>query len=53
MKSTLIVRDVDSAIVEALAEAAARHGRSPEEEHREILEREHSASLVDSHSSRL
>ena len=33
----LLVRDVDDAIVQALRERAARHGRSAEAEHREIL----------------
>ena len=33
----LLVRDVDDAIVKALRERAARHGRSAESEHREIL----------------
>ena len=33
----LLVRDVDDAIVKALRELAARHGRSAEAEHREIL----------------
>jgi plasmid stability protein len=33
----LLVRDVDEAIVKALRERAARHGRSAEAEHREIL----------------
>ena len=33
----LLVRDVDDAIVKALRERAARHGRSAEAEHREIL----------------
>jgi plasmid stability protein len=35
----LLVRDVDDAIVQALRERAARHGRSAEAEHREILAR--------------
>lgn len=33
----LLVRDVDEALVKALRERAARHGRSAEAEHREIL----------------
>lgn len=33
----LLVRNVDDAIVKALRERAARHGRSAEAEHREIL----------------
>jgi plasmid stability protein len=33
----LLVRDVDDALVKALRERAARHGRSAEAEHREIL----------------
>ena len=33
----LLVRDVDETIVQALRERAARHGRSAEAEHREIL----------------
>lgn len=37
MASNLIVRDVETAVVQALKEAAARHGRSAEAEHREIL----------------
>lgn len=35
----LLVRDVDEALVQALRERAARHGRSAEAEHREILAR--------------
>lgn len=35
----LLVRDVDEALVKALRERAARHGRSAEAEHREILAR--------------
>jgi antitoxin FitA len=35
--ATLIVRDIDAALVQALRERAARHGRSAEAEHREIL----------------
>ena len=35
----LLVRDVDEAIVKALRTRAARHGRSAEAEHREILAR--------------
>ena len=33
----LLVRAVDEAIVKALRERAARHGRSAEAEHRDIL----------------
>ena len=33
----LIVRNVDDAVVRALRRRAARHGRSAEAEHREIL----------------
>jgi plasmid stability protein len=33
----LIVRNIDKAIVKALRSRAARHGRSAEAEHREIL----------------
>jgi plasmid stability protein len=33
----LIVRDLDASIVRALKFRAARHGRSAEQEHREIL----------------
>jgi len=35
--SQLIVRNLDEQIVQALKEQAARHGRSAEAEHREIL----------------
>ena len=35
--SQLIVRNVEVEIVQALKERAARHGRSAEAEHREIL----------------
>lgn len=41
--SQLIVRNVEEAIVRALKQRAARHGRSAEAEHREILR----ASLQD------
>jgi len=34
----LMIADVDSSLVELLEERAARHGRSPEAEHRAILE---------------
>lgn len=37
MASNLIVRNVAPAIIQALKEAAAAHGRSAEAEHREIL----------------
>lgn len=35
--ANLLVRGVDDALVQALRERAARHGRSAEAEHREIL----------------
>lgn len=35
--SSLLVRGVDDAIVKALKERAARHGRSAEAEHRALL----------------
>ncbi|RKP49594.1 FitA-like ribbon-helix-helix domain-containing protein [Pararobbsia silviterrae] len=35
--ATLIVRNVDEHVVQALRELAASHGRSAESEHREIL----------------
>jgi plasmid stability protein len=35
--SQLIVRNVDPGVVQALKRRAARHGRSAEAEHREIL----------------
>jgi plasmid stability protein len=35
--SQLIVRDIDAGLVRALKRRAARHGRSAEAEHREIL----------------
>jgi plasmid stability protein len=35
--SQLIVRNLDTRLVKALKERAARHGRSAEAEHREIL----------------
>ena len=35
--SSLIVRNVDDAIVQALKSRAARHGRSTEAEHRAVL----------------
>lgn len=37
MMANLLVRDVDEAIVRALKQRAAKHGRSAEAEHREIL----------------
>jgi plasmid stability protein len=37
--ASLIVRDIDDAIVQALKRRAARHGRSAEAEHRDILAR--------------
>lgn len=36
--TSLIVRGVDDAIVQALRERAVRHGRSAEAEHRALLE---------------
>jgi len=35
--ANLIVRDIDSSLVLALKQRAAKHGRSAEAEHREIL----------------
>ncbi len=35
--ANLIVRGIDDTLVQALRERAARHGRSAEAEHREIL----------------
>ena len=35
--SQLIVRNIDAQLVKALRQRAARHGRSAEAEHREIL----------------
>jgi plasmid stability protein len=35
----LIVRDIEKEVVQALKLSAAQHGRSAEEEHREILRR--------------
>ncbi len=35
--ATLVVRNVDAAIVKALKERAGKHGTSAEAEHREIL----------------
>jgi plasmid stability protein len=37
MATNLVVRNVDESIVKTLKEQAARHGRSAEAEHREIL----------------
>lgn len=37
MESSLVVRNIEPSVVQALKEAAARHGRSAEAEHREIL----------------
>jgi len=37
MANNLVVRNVDSDVVQALKETATRHGRSAEAEHREIL----------------
>lgn len=38
MATNLIVRNIGPEIAQALKEAAARHGRSAEAEHREILQ---------------
>jgi len=35
--TSLVVRNIDEAVVQALKQAAAAHGRSAEAEHREIL----------------
>lgn len=35
--ANLIVRDIDGSLVRALKQRAAKHGRSAEAEHREIL----------------
>lgn len=35
--SNLVVRNIEPAVVQALKQSAARHGRSAEAEHREIL----------------
>lgn len=35
--ANLLVRGIDDSVVQALRERAARHGRSAEAEHREIL----------------
>jgi len=35
--TNLVVRNIEPAVAQALKEAAARHGRSAEAEHREIL----------------
>jgi len=37
MASDLLIRNVDRDLISALAERAAQHGRSPEEEHLQIL----------------
>ncbi len=37
MATSLVVRNVDESLVQALKQAAAAHGRSAEAEHREIL----------------
>jgi plasmid stability protein len=37
MASSIVVRNIKPAVVQALKETAARHGRSAEAEHREIL----------------
>lgn len=37
MATSLVVRNVDESVVQALRLAAAAHGRSAEAEHREIL----------------
>jgi len=35
--ATLIVRDIDESLVRTLKQRAAKHGRSAEAEHREVL----------------
>ena len=42
----LIVRDLEDDVVQALEERAARHGRSAEAEHREILRQALAPELV-------
>lgn len=37
MATNLVVRNIEPSVAQALKEAAARHGRSAEAEHREIL----------------
>ena len=37
MATNLVVRNIEPSVAQALREAAARHGRSAEAEHREIL----------------
>jgi len=37
MASNLLIRNIDPKLISALAERAARHGRTLEEEHDEIL----------------
>lgn len=37
MASSLVVRNIEPSVAQALKEEAARHGRSAEAEHREIL----------------
>ncbi|HEU0229021.1 MAG TPA: DNA-binding protein [Burkholderiaceae bacterium] len=37
MTANLVVRNIEPEVVQALKQAAARHGRSAEAEHREIL----------------
>lgn len=37
MATHLVVRNIEPSVAQALKEAAARHGRSAEAEHREIL----------------
>lgn len=37
MATNLVVRNIEPEVAQALKEAAARHGRSAEAEHREIL----------------
>lgn len=39
MAADLLIRNIDSDLLSALAERAAEHGRTSEEEHREILRR--------------
>lgn len=37
MATNLVVRNIEPSVAQALKEVAARHGRSAEAEHREIL----------------
>ena len=49
MANNLIVRNVESDVIRALKEAAARHGRSAEAEHREILRKAPGLLVIDKH----